>query len=63
VPVPASARPLSPAEAARREALCASLAKHKGNIAAVGRELGVARMQVHRWLERFGIDISAYRDR
>jgi DNA-binding NtrC family response regulator len=54
--------PLSPADVARREELCASLARHRGNIAAVGREMGVARMQIHRWLERFEIDINAYRD-
>ena len=37
------------------------LAKHRGNIAAVGRALGVARMQVHRWLERYEITIDDYR--
>jgi len=37
------------------------LARHKGNIAAVGRELGKERMQVHRWLKRYSIDISQYR--
>jgi transcriptional regulator with GAF, ATPase, and Fis domain len=52
---------LSPADLARHDELRAALQKHQGNIAAVGRELGVARMQVHRWLERFGIDIDEYR--
>jgi len=37
------------------------LAKHNGNIAAVGRELGKERMQVHRWLKRYGIDVNDYR--
>ena len=41
--------------------LRALLEKHRGNVAAVGRELGKARMQVHRWMERFGIDIAEYR--
>src|SRR5262249_30221202 len=45
----------------RRNALRAALAKHGGNIAAVGRELGVARMQVHRWIARYGIDLDSYR--
>jgi transcriptional regulator of acetoin/glycerol metabolism len=46
----------------RRDAvLRAALAKHGGNIAAVGRELGVARMQVHRWIARYGIDLDSYR--
>jgi transcriptional regulator with PAS, ATPase and Fis domain len=57
----ATALDLSPSEQARRDELCRLLASHRGNIAAVGRELGVARMQIHRWLERFAIDVDAYR--
>jgi transcriptional regulator with GAF, ATPase, and Fis domain len=52
---------LSPSELARRDELCRLLTTHGGNIAAVGRELGVARMQIHRWLERFAIDVAAFR--
>jgi transcriptional regulator with PAS, ATPase and Fis domain len=52
---------LSPSDLERRDELCRLLASHRGNIAAVGRELGVARMQIHRWLERFGIDVATYR--
>ena len=37
------------------------LERHKGNIAAVGRELGKERMQVHRWLKRYSIDLAQYR--
>jgi transcriptional regulator with GAF, ATPase, and Fis domain len=37
------------------------LEKHCGNVAAVGRELGKARMQVHRWMERYGIDVDDFR--
>ena len=37
------------------------LALHKGNVAAVGREFGKERMQVHRWLKRYGIDVTQYR--
>jgi transcriptional regulator of acetoin/glycerol metabolism len=37
------------------------LERHKGNIAAVGRELGKERMQVHRWLKRYDIDLAQYR--
>jgi transcriptional regulator with PAS, ATPase and Fis domain len=57
----ATALDLSPSEQARRDELCRLLASHRGNIAAVGRELGVARMQIHRWLERFAIDVETYR--
>jgi transcriptional regulator with AAA-type ATPase domain len=52
---------LSPSELERRAELCRLLEAHQGNVAAVGRELGVARMQVHRWIERFSIDVSVYR--
>ncbi len=37
------------------------LTRHHGNIAAVGRELGKERMQVHRWLKKYGIDHEQYR--
>jgi DNA-binding NtrC family response regulator len=41
--------------------LLAQLAQHKGNLADVARAMGKARMQVHRWCKRFGIDPNAYR--
>jgi DNA-binding NtrC family response regulator len=47
----------TPSEAELR----ALLQAHQGNIAAVGRELGKARMQVHRWMKRYGIAIEEYR--
>jgi sigma-54 dependent transcriptional regulator, acetoin dehydrogenase operon transcriptional activator AcoR len=43
------------------EELRALLQRHRGNIAAVGRELGKERMQVHRWLKRYNIDLNQYR--
>jgi transcriptional regulator with GAF, ATPase, and Fis domain len=43
------------------EELRALLERHRGNIAAVGRELGKERMQVHRWLKRYNIDLAHYR--
>ncbi len=46
-----------PTEAALR----ALLQRHRGNIAAVGRELGKERMQIHRWLKRYAIDPDDYR--
>ena len=39
------------------------LVRHAGNIAAVARELGKGRMQVHRWIRRHGLDLSDYRPR
>jgi len=41
--------------------LRALLVRHQGNVAAVGRELGKARMQVHRWMKKHGIDINEFR--
>jgi DNA-binding NtrC family response regulator len=47
----------TPSEPSLRELL----AQHRGNIAAVGRALGKDRKQVHRWVLRYGIDLSEYR--
>jgi len=52
---------LSPSNLQRRDELRDLLAKHRGNVAAVGRALGVARTQVHRWMKRFGLDADAFR--
>jgi transcriptional regulator with PAS, ATPase and Fis domain len=55
-------QPLAPRYATPTEAeLRALLERYAGNIAAVGRELGKARMQVHRWMKRYGIAIDEYR--
>ena len=37
------------------------LREHRGNISAVARDLGKARMQVQRWLRRFHLDPEQYR--
>jgi DNA-binding NtrC family response regulator len=47
----------APSEAELRSLLEA----HRGNIAAVGRQLGKARMQIHRWMKRYEIEIEEYR--
>src|SRR5262249_13533406 len=44
-----------------RSELLAALAQHDGNLADVARAMGKARMQVHRWCKRFGIDPNLYR--
>jgi sigma-54 dependent transcriptional regulator, acetoin dehydrogenase operon transcriptional activator AcoR len=61
-------REFAPAEAGKedsvaptREELIGLLERHQGNVAAVGRDLGKARMQIHRWLKRYTIDIDDYR--
>ncbi|HMJ12525.1 MAG TPA: sigma 54-interacting transcriptional regulator [Polyangiaceae bacterium] len=61
VPSP-SERPSQPSRATPSEPeLRTLLDRHQGNIAAVGRELGKARMQVHRWMRKYGIAIEEYR--
>jgi transcriptional regulator with PAS, ATPase and Fis domain len=63
----ANARPSQPSEdeeahvAPDEPTLRELLERHQGNVAAVGRELGKARMQIHRWMKRYGIDIAEYR--
>ncbi|MCC6526950.1 MAG: helix-turn-helix domain-containing protein, partial [Polyangiaceae bacterium] len=48
-------------DAALRDRLVAALELHAGNVSAVARELGKARMQVQRWLRRFHLDPERYR--
>ncbi|WP_394828862.1 sigma 54-interacting transcriptional regulator [Pendulispora albinea] len=65
-PPPFSSQPISQALPSRRGAptedeLRELLTRHRGNIAAVGRELGKERMQVHRWLKKYNIDHEKYR--
>ena len=55
---PATSRRGAPTE----EELRSLLERHRGNVAAVGRELGKERMQVHRWMKRYGISVEEYRD-
>jgi transcriptional regulator of acetoin/glycerol metabolism len=57
-PLPSGLRPRD--EEIRRE-LLEQLARYKGNLASVARAMGKARMQVHRWCQRFGIDPNLYR--
>jgi len=38
-----------------------ALRRHEGNVSAVAREMGKARMQIHRWMERFGFDPESFR--
>jgi DNA-binding NtrC family response regulator len=41
--------------------LADSLARHQGNVSAVAREMGKARMQIHRWMAQFGLDPETFR--
>ena len=52
---------LPPGDAAHRDELQALLEQHGGNVAAVARALGKGRMQIHRWIERYGLRLDAFR--
>jgi transcriptional regulator with PAS, ATPase and Fis domain len=42
--------------------LLTALSRHRGNLAEVARTMGKARMQIHRWCRRFGVDPNVYRE-
>jgi DNA-binding NtrC family response regulator len=46
---------------ALRARLVELLSHHEGNISAVARAMGKARMQIHRWMRRFGIGPDEFR--
>ncbi len=52
---------LGPREVPTAHALRDALVRHNGNVAAVGRELGRERMQVHRWMKRYGFNPDDFR--
>jgi transcriptional regulator with GAF, ATPase, and Fis domain len=45
----------------QRDQLSPLLREPDGNVAAVARVLGKARMQVHRWVKRFDLSLADYR--
>ncbi len=54
-------RPLSEADVTRRTELIELLRAHRGNVSAVARQMGVARMQIQRWCRRFHLDPASFR--
>ena len=52
---PSGSDELSEEDRQRRAELAALLEKHGGNVSAVAREMGKARMQIQRWMKRFGL--------
>jgi transcriptional regulator with GAF, ATPase, and Fis domain len=50
-----------PSEAPSEQELRALLSIHRGNVSALAREFGKARMQVHRWLSRYALDPESFR--
>jgi transcriptional regulator with GAF, ATPase, and Fis domain len=55
--------PAGESDAELREKLLPLLSRHEGNVAAVARELGKHREQVHRWARRLGVDLASFRRR
>jgi transcriptional regulator with PAS, ATPase and Fis domain len=55
-PSPSGEKALKPDDARRRDELVALLREHGGNISAVARATGKARIQIQRWIRRFGIE-------
>ena len=52
---------LEDGERALRDTLVAALTRHAGNVTHAAKEMGKARMQVHRWMRRFGLDAETFR--
>jgi transcriptional regulator with GAF, ATPase, and Fis domain len=52
---------LTPEEEELKRRIEELLAQHGGNITAVARAMGKARVQLQRWIKRFRIDMSKYR--
>jgi transcriptional regulator with GAF, ATPase, and Fis domain len=45
----------------RKAHLVALLTQHRGRVADVARAMGKARMQIHRWIQRYEIDLESFR--
>ena len=60
-PAPPAAPPPPLDDDALRARLVALLESHDGNVAAVARAIGKDRMQIHRWVRRFALDLDSYR--
>ena len=59
--VPPAATTLRPEDRALRERLIEVLREVGGNVAAAGRAMDKAPIQIRRWCRRFGIELAAFR--
>jgi DNA-binding NtrC family response regulator len=57
----AAPRTLSDEESKLKGELIAALTQTHGNISEIARAMGKTRMQIHRWMKRFGIDPESFR--
>jgi transcriptional regulator with GAF, ATPase, and Fis domain len=53
--------PLGPEDEKRKKEIVALLEEHKGNVSAIARVMGKARMQIQRWLKRYRLDPERFR--
>ena len=60
-PTPEPAKRVRVDNGERERMLRELLEKHRGNVSEIARVMGVSRVQVHRWLARFGLDIESFR--
>lgn len=54
-------KPRDEEDAATKEQLVSLLREHRGNVSAVARAMGKARMQIQRWLKRYALTPEDYR--
>ena len=57
----AAARPLTEDEDRLKARLVEALTATRGNVSEVARSMGKTRMQIHRWMRRFGLDPETHR--
>ena len=54
-------RLLSPEDERLRDELTTALQQSRGNVSEIARIMGTTRMQIHRWMRRFGLDPETFR--
>jgi DNA-binding NtrC family response regulator/pSer/pThr/pTyr-binding forkhead associated (FHA) protein len=54
-------RPLSEEDAKLKADLTSALERTRGNVSEVARTMGKTRMQIHRWMKRFGLHPETFR--
>ena len=61
LPTRSAPRPLSDEDLKLKEELTAALTRTRGNVSEISRTMGKTRMQIHRWMKRFGLDPETFR--
>ena len=56
-----SGRAVTEADLALKRELLLQLESHRGNVSDVAQAMGKKRMQVHRWMRRFGVQAHVFR--